>query len=62
MPYSIAKECFKDGQRYLHVQNDPVYYDILAGLQNLTEALESDREELKYLLSEIRDALRALAA
>lgn len=62
MPYSKAKEYFKDGQRYIHVQNDPVYYDILAGWQNLTEALESDLHELKDLLTQIRDALQALAA
>lgn len=61
MSYYKAKECFKDGQQYVNVQKDPVSRDILAGLHNLTEALESDQRELKHLLSQIRDALRALA-
>lgn len=60
MSYYKAKECFNDSFNYIDTRKDPVAHDVSAGLNQLTEALESDMAVIKNLLEQIANSLNRL--
>lgn len=44
--YVIARENFKEAERQVSAERDPVMFNLLYGLQSLTNQLESDFAQL----------------
>lgn len=42
-----AKQMFEDGLKYVSAKKDPAMHDLLAGLLQLTEGLESEIQQLR---------------
>ncbi len=55
--YVIARENFKEAERQVSAERDPVMFNLLYGLQSLTEQIEIDFASLHQAL-----AARAAAA
>jgi hypothetical protein len=47
--YEMARECFQEAQ--IHAKNDKIIYNLLAGLVNLTAAMEKDAQEIRNHLA-----------
>ena len=61
MSYDKAREAFDENlKRYLNAQNDPVAWNLSAGLSQLAEALRMDMHEMRRKLGDIEARLRLL--
>jgi hypothetical protein len=52
--YIIARENFKDAERHVSAETDPVMFNLLFGLQSLTDQIESDFVALQEALTNLR--------
>jgi len=52
--YIIARENFKDAERHVSAETDPVMFNLLFGLQSLTDQIESDFAALQAALANLR--------
>jgi len=53
--YIIARENFKEAKKYVLAENDPMF-NLLYGLQSLTEQIESDFNAVREALAGLRAA------
>ena len=58
MPYQDAKQCFQENRRLIDAQADPEMWNLNTGLLSLTESIESDIQNIEYLLQRILRALQ----
>jgi hypothetical protein len=49
--YVIARENFKEAARHVSAEKDPVMFNLLYGLQSLTNQIESDFEAMRTRMS-----------
>jgi hypothetical protein len=49
--YVIARENFKEAEKHVSAETDPVMFNLIYGLQSLTEQIESDFAALKHALA-----------
>lgn len=45
--YVIARENFKEASRHVSAEKDPVMFNLLYGLQSLTDQIEADFADLR---------------
>jgi hypothetical protein len=51
--YVIARENFKEAEKHVSAETDPVMFNLLYGLQSLTTQLESDFAVLQVALTSL---------
>ena len=61
MSYFKAKDCFNDSLNYIDAPKNPVSHNLSVGLNQLTEAIESDMHQIKQQLVNIANVLQQLA-
>ena len=49
--YVIARENFKEAEKHVSAENDPVMFNLLFGLQSLTTQIEADFAVLRAALA-----------
>jgi hypothetical protein len=49
--YVIARENFKEAEKHVSAETDPVMFNLIYGLQSLTEQIEIDFAALKHALA-----------
>jgi hypothetical protein len=49
--YVIARENFKEAEKHVSAETDPVMFNLIYGLQSLTEQIEMDFAALKHALA-----------
>ena len=49
--YVIARENFKEAARHVSAEKDPVMFNLLYGLQSLTNQIEADFEAMRTRMS-----------
>lgn len=54
--YVIARENFKEAAKHVSAETDPVMFNLLSGLQGLTDQIE---EDLRSLRTELRGPQQA---
>jgi hypothetical protein len=52
--YIIARENFKDAERHVSAETDPVMFNLLFGLQSLTDQIEADFAAVRAALASLR--------
>jgi len=57
MTYNEAKACFQENGRHLSPESDPVLWNLNAGLDTLTDAIEQDMAHLRDVLDRVVRAL-----
>ena len=57
--YVIARENFKEASRHVSAEKDPVMFNLLYGLQSLTDQIEADFASLRSTAATSRAAPRA---
>ena len=58
MSYHDAKQCFQENRELINPQSDPQVWNLNTGLLSLTEAIESDFQNIAYLLQRILRVLQ----
>jgi hypothetical protein len=57
MSYETAKKMFRDNRNRIDPKTEAIMYNTNNGLELLTEAIEQDMSEIKFLLSDIQSSL-----
>ena len=52
--YIIARENFKEAEKHVSAESDPVMFNLLFGLQSLTDQIEADFAAIQAALASLR--------